>query len=258
MKHAPLLALVAGSLIATQAAAQSQGLYARGVAELEYLSIGSDDDTGLYTNFTAGIDPAGIGSPWPLGVELSVEAFEYDNVDAEAIFATIFYDTSYGRWSLGIPAPVVDDYVTKPVIGQSYLLDRGELGILSRSVVRALQLGSDEEAFGLRYDGTFGATRLGVSVHDVDDFDAQVNGIAASFDLGLADAALGVEYLDASRRLGNRLLRQHRRQFGNFHTDLFASSPAASFDEAFYQVTLGYNLLPTLLVEAAYFDISVH
>ena len=67
MTHAPLLALVAASLAATQATAQSQGLYALRSAEIQYIDVGTSNETGYYTDFTIGIDPDGIGSPWPLG-----------------------------------------------------------------------------------------------------------------------------------------------------------------------------------------------
>ena len=171
------------------------------------------------------------------------------------LFATAFYDIGYGRWSLGIPRPVVDDYVTKTALGRNNIFDNVVLGVATMSATKLLQYLGDEIRHRPALSRHLRQRHLGVSNHDSTTRTHRPITPPSASDLGQFYAALGVEYVDGPGVSETGTYGSVGSSFGNAHVDLWAGN-GIFLDETGVQLTLGYDVLPTLLVNASYFDIA--
>lgn len=170
-----------GALSAGAAAQTSLGWGTlSGYAEYEHLFSGSDDDGYFNADLSFSTNPDGASGP-ALGFDAALRAFHDGDDLYHALYAALTYSTGFGKFSAGVPRPVVADMVRFAPIGGVRTLDV-ELGLILGSVVETAYLGDDENRpLGLRYDGRFGGATVGLSYHNIDVPGTNVE----AFDIGL-------------------------------------------------------------------------
>lgn len=184
------------------------GFYTTGEFELEYLdSTGSSGSETLgYGSFDIGYEQSGGG----FGGFVGVEAINFSSQSETAFYGALTYSGSFGKFQIGAPRNALDDYINTPQIGGERLFDF-ELAVASGSIIPQFTLFSTTDTpVGLRYDGTFGAAKVGVSLHRIESAD-------------ILD--VGVNY-----QLGNTLLRggfEHARSNGSDGTNYYLGAEAS-------------------------------
>jgi len=169
------------------------GFYATGDIELEYMDgSGFDGETIGYGSFDIGYEQAGGG----FGAFVGVDAYTFDSNSESAFYGALTYSGSFGKFQVGAPRPALDDYIETPDLGGSVLYDL-ELSILSGSYLPIIYLGSSsiDTPVGLRYDGSFGAAKVGVSYHNVEE--ADIVDLGLSYQLGKVELRGGLEHINA-------------------------------------------------------------
>jgi hypothetical protein len=152
-----------------------------GYAEYEHLFSGSNDDGYFNADLSFSTSPDGAGSGPALGFDAALRAFHDGDEFYHALYAALTYSTDFGKFSAGVPRPVVADMVRFPPIGGIRTLDV-ELSPIFGSFVEFAYLGDDgNRPLGLRYDGRFGGATVGISYHNIDVPGDNVE----AFDIGL-------------------------------------------------------------------------
>lgn len=138
-----------------------------GWAALSYFEDPSNSESFYYTDLDIVVAPGAFLSSAALGFALGVEALGSSSGREHALYPTIFYDTSVGRFSAGIPRSVYDrGYLANELVSGSIRSDF-ELALLfsdSFVTVGYLKFGVDNP-LGLRWDHEFGNTKVGASYH---------------------------------------------------------------------------------------------
>ncbi len=124
------------------------------------------------------------------GAFFGTEAISYSGSSAEAFYGALSYSGNFGKIQIGAPRSALNDYVDAPAIGGVDFFDF-QLAPFTGSYLPVVLLGSDETAYGLRYDGTFGAASVGVSVHDIEG--ATVVDAGMNYALGQTKLMAGIE-----------------------------------------------------------------
>ncbi len=243
---APVLALA--SLGAQGVAAQSSGFYLNGHAQAGVISAGGD----IYgtTDLDFGYDAASAGGgSW--GVDANLQGY-YSRTSTSsstmgAISASLYFDTSYGRFSIGMPDSPLDDYVGYPDMAGSSL---GTLLLLpvrisSNSFLRLTGM----QVYGLRYDGSAGNFEYGAAASYVagGGGDTLLEG-AVSYQNGNYTLGAGVESYSGSGVIGYNI--SARMDTGRLSAEASVVRPAVFPIGTFYDVNMGYavndNLSATL------------
>lgn len=176
MKYPVSLALASALFAASSASAQSSGpfsgpsqFFIDGYVDLSYFDAsGGQDGTLFRSEVDLGFRPEGDG----LGFELGLDGYWLDSStvddDNTAIYPAVTLNTAFGQFSAGIPRSVLDrGYAADTVFARSSLLDL-QLNVFTDSFLGSAYLTSSETPYGLRYDGEFGATKIGLSYHQID------------------------------------------------------------------------------------------
>ncbi len=174
MKQFTACVFGASLLAATGAFAQSSAVgdrfYITGYGELGYYDTGSNDgsfyriDTDMGLAPLSGANGLGIG----FGFSLGIDAYGLSGFDASALYPAIELGSGIGKFSFGVPRSVLDrGYFPERKFANNTLVDL-ELRTIEASVVGSHYLHSDDTIYGLRYDGTFGNTKVGASYHYID------------------------------------------------------------------------------------------
>lgn len=165
------------------------GFYANGKFALEYLDSGSSSGSTFgFADADIGYEQEGGG----FGAFVGLLGFQSEGESVTSLYGAISYSGDFGKIQIGAPRNAIDDYFKTPDIGGSSLLGL-EVGQLSGSILPLAALQSDETPLGLRYDGSFGAIKLGVSYHVIDDLDVVV--VAMNYQLGETVLRAGAENL---------------------------------------------------------------
>lgn len=168
------------------------GFYATGEVELEYVDAsGINGETVTYGKFDIGYEQVGGG----FGGFIGIDALAFDDEKETALYGALTYSGGFGKIQIGVPRPAVDDYIGTPDLGGSVLFDL-ELSQLGGSILPILYLTSTLDApVGLRYDGSFGAAKVGLSYHSVEE--ADVVDLGVNYQLGKVLLRGGAEHISS-------------------------------------------------------------
>jgi len=204
--HSALIVAANGAVAQSAFSSPDGGFYIDGYAELSYVNFNSDSDTLARAELNMGILPNAGASSFPIGFSLGIDAFSINDTTETALYpALVFALGSNSLVSVGVPRSVVDyGYIPNTVLAESALLDL-EFSQVAGSALAALYLFDDVDVYGLRYDGTFGNTKVGASYHRIDTggSNADVYSLAFSHEIPSVSsfASLlffgGVEHIDA-------------------------------------------------------------
>lgn len=229
--------------VASVASAQSlpSGMYVEGDVRYEYYFNSDGNDLSMQiVDTTIGIEPGAIGSA-PIGAEVYLNYLNSDVSSADQLTfgGVVYYDSSYGRFSLGTPHSVIGDYVNTPSLGG--FIDNSFFGLFYSGYTDLVIRIEGISNYGIRYDGSFGDLSIGASYHVFPDSDFSSFSIAARYDLGNVELALGYE--DFSE--GTLTYASAAVTYGALDAALTLSSPSFEVPMV-YGLELSYAVLPNL------------
>lgn len=169
MKQFTACVFGASLLAATGAFAQSSVVgdrfYITGYGEFGYYDTGSNDGSLYRIDIDMGLAPPSGANGFGLGFSLGIDAFGESGYDVSALYPAIELGTGIGKFSLGVPRSVLDrGYFPERKFANNTFLDL-EIRMIEASLVGTHYLHNDDPVYGLRYDGTFGNTKVGASYH---------------------------------------------------------------------------------------------
>lgn len=229
----PLLRLSALSLLCSPAVLSAQslppGASVTGTLEMSYSSDSNDDLTLFYGDVDGRFSLSGGGEG--LGFDLGLTTYQgNDTFHDLALYGALTYTTSYGKFSIGLPRNASSGLSRMPLIGgsralgyaqQAYLGDLPQLGYLA----------ADEEFYGLRYDGDYGALKAAVSVHHFCCSGGDFADVAVKYDSGFFFANGSLQYYDPKNAPNATVLHGE-------------AGAATDFYEAGLGLTSGDTILP--------------
>lgn len=163
------LAVLAASGASAQSLPMADGFFIHGYTDLSYgIFPSGNDQTQLRAVLDLGVRPASGGFGFSLGIDgFSHHVTGFDTSEF-ALYPAVTYATQFGEFSAGAPRSVIDrGYLPQFVFAGSNIADL-EFNSVTGSVLATTYLFSDDMTYGLRYDGSFGATSLGASYHHID------------------------------------------------------------------------------------------
>jgi hypothetical protein len=169
------------------------GFYANGEFELEYLDgSGFSGETLGYGKVDVGYQQDGGG----FGAFVGFDALNLDNETLSAFYGAISYSGDWGKLQIGVPRNALDDYIATPQVGGARIFDL-ELSVLDGSLLPInYMVGGIDTPVGLRYDGEFGAAKVGVSYHSIDNIDLVDLGM--SYQLAQVNLRGGLEHVNGN------------------------------------------------------------
>ena len=233
--------------LALPASAQSvaNGFYTKGFVELEFFDGGGSSDVLGYANVDFGITPSASG----FGFDLGVEAVSVNGSDDAALYGAVSYFGGFGKVQVGVPRPVIDDYLDVPNLGGLQFFDIALLSVFDGSLVSGgYVLGGSDAPLGLRYDGTFGSTTVGASYHSVDGSD--VLDLAANYSMGKTTLRGGVEHLRGGSGSETSYFLGAETQFGKINAGVLYSNVGTIDDANALQLYATYKPLDQLELTA--------
>lgn len=193
-------AVLLASVFPFAASAQSfpPGFFASGSSGLDYYQPNnSSDATALaYIDATFGYDGAAAGSAFPFGFQADVLALrdlEGGMLASDSFYPWIFYDPGFGRISLGRTRPLAQDYLSPPRYLSGYALNRFVYSGLLGSPLTSFRTSEQADLLSLRFDGSAGAFRYGVSYSDVENSGGDAVSAALGYALGNTEFGLVYE-----------------------------------------------------------------
>jgi hypothetical protein len=184
---APLLAMASG--VPAFALEFGDGYYTNGEFELEVFHSSGDSETLGYATADIGYQQPGGG----FGAFVGFDAVSLSGTTESAIYGAISYSGGFGKLQFGAPRAALDDYIDTPTVGGLRIFDLGFGGVTGSIVTLVYLLQDSDVPVGLRYDGTFGDAKLGVSYHRIED--ADVLDLAVNYQLGTALLRGGIEHV---------------------------------------------------------------
>ena len=162
----------AGLLAATSVFAQSsmvgERYYITGYGEFGNYDSGTSDSVFYRLDIDMGLKPLPGNNGFGIGFSLGVDAYGESGDDANALYPAIELGTGIGKFSVGVPRSVLDrGYFPGRKFANNTSVDL-ELRHLEASFVGAFYLRNSDPVYGLRYDGSFGNTKVGASYHYLD------------------------------------------------------------------------------------------
>lgn len=183
----------------------TDGFYTYGYIDLSYLDDGSSSQEFLTADVDFGILPGSGLSSGPWGFMVGIDAISDFTFHEEVFYYSVLYGFGSHLFAIGNPRSVLD---------RGYLPDRNfaynnffgyQLSGYTNSYLAALLIGIDETAYGARYDGEFGSTKVGLSYHHLDlSGGANVLGLALRHEFAAISSFLafagyfGLEHFDVS------------------------------------------------------------
>lgn len=237
-------------------AVEPGAFYAQGYAQVEYID---SEDGFLDSEFLFG-SVASVGfaprddAAFSLGFDLTFDGYIVDDGSVSAEFASILFSTPLGLVSAGAPRDALDDYIDKPLFGQSVAAD-ASLILADRSTTTLVAFLLDETPLGVRYDGGTGELSYGFSVHEFDEVDATTASAAVRYQVGDLALSLGVDYLDDEFGTETGL---HASAFLDYGTvgGTILYDRAALADQEFVQISGFYRPFDRAKLEVGYLDIE--
>lgn len=245
----------AASLLASTANAQSfpPGFYFSGEVEGSYLTDSDDSYTTQTLELNFGYTPAGVGSI-PIGFELdsSYIALQSAGVGSDSIGpvtrGVVFYDTSFGRLSVGAPHAAMDDYLNAPTTRLSGIFG-GELSILTGSLSEFIPIFEPSNMYGARFDGSSGSIDYGISYHSFNHGDLESITAGAQYARDNYVLSGGFESLLDEDDVG--YFGSVEFDFGLYGTQVFVGKPVIG-DGVYYQIEGVYRPFETVEMSAGY------
>jgi len=179
------------------------GITAKGELSFEYVNIdeGSfdDSDTLAYGDIDLSFAPGTISG----GVGFDFGFIGVDGFDASEIgfFATVSYDTGAGVIRVGAPRGAAKSFSRMPDVGGNHVLSF-DFRTLFQGAVDYLSLVSDDQQYGLRYDGTLSGANVGVSYHRFGS-ELDVVDLGVSYELGDYFVSGSAEFLSSEDEDGH-------------------------------------------------------
>lgn len=170
-----------------------------GHAEVEYLFDEDFDETFFNADLSFSTAAGAFGSAPALGFDAAIRAYSDDTDDFRAVYGALTYSTPFGKFSAGVPRPVIADMVRFPPIGGIRTIDI-EFGRLTQSTGEFVYLAGDTDPpLGLRYDGRFGDLSVGLSWNHFDTAgtDADVYNLVLRYDIGAFGIYAAAEHVEA-------------------------------------------------------------
>lgn len=188
-------------LVAAGGPAVAQEFTYSGFVELEYIDGGSFN-SGFWgtTDLSASVDfGTGFGLDFGLNTFIGRDSAG-ENKIREAIYAAASYTLGQNKFSFGVPVPAMEDMIDLPAIGGNHAFEARNVAFTSRNIADTLYQRSDGDIpYGLRYDGEFGAAKVGASIHRFDDQDINYYNMGASYDIQNYQVFAGFEKATGGR-----------------------------------------------------------
>ena len=185
------------------------GATVTGTFELEYSDFSSSDSETLgygEVDISFGNPDGGFGG------FVGFDAFVLDDESATAFYGALSFSGGFGKFQIGVPRTALDDYIGTPEVGGSKLVDL-TLSAATGSLLPVVYLGEDvKPPVGLRYDGSFGAAKVGFSYHSVEDTDLVAVGV--NYELGQMMVRAGLEHASDSGGSGTSYFLGAEGDFG--------------------------------------------
>ena len=220
-----ITATAAATLCAVSVQAQSMptGVYADGGVEFGYYYESGYDGFSSHTDLTLGYSGSGVGSA-PIGFELDIQYITRNfgsSTEDMSVNGILFYDSAFGRLSIGTPSAAVDDYLMSPRDRKTDNLGF-VLGFYSRSYTGFVRTYFDEPVYGVRFDGSMNDITYGISYHTNEDggFETATGGASYSGDNYVI--AAGFEQLVPISQTG--LYGSAEFDFGQYGANIYISN----------------------------------
>lgn len=172
----------------------------RGYAELAYAFDEDNNQTFFNADLSFSTGEGAFGSAPGLGFDAAIRAYSQDDFNVHAVYGAVTYTTSFGKFSAGVPRPVMTDVVRFPAIGGVRPLDI-ETTAFTQSIAEIIYLLQETDPpLGLRYDGRFGDLSVGLSWHHFDESGTEVDvyDLGLRYDIGNWSVFAVAEHLDVS------------------------------------------------------------
>ena len=161
-----------------------------GWIELEHSFGDGDSENLIAADVTLKVRPASMNG---IGFDLGVLGAQGDDFGLSSIYATVVVTLGGGELSFGVPRSALREIFGSRSFAGSQLVDV-TLGVLSQSdYLTPVYLLSDAEVYGLRYDNTYGSTRVSAGLYKVED--ATTGQVAMEYALSNTKLQFGLESL---------------------------------------------------------------
>ncbi|MDP2062555.1 MAG: hypothetical protein Q8J98_05550 [Phaeovulum sp.] len=245
------LAVLAGSGAAFSQGVGSSPVYANGMIQYEYLGQGGDWVDFGYGDLALGLR-GNLGNK-TVGLELGVVAIgsSEGSFSRSALFPTVWVETSFGKFSAGVPRSAMASRIKVPTIaGTYYFTDFYQLAF-NFTDMALLQGGVD--SYGVRYDGAFGGFDVGLSAHHLSSGSGSGTSITGFVgrDYGALDFAVGFEHLQGDSSSETTYTATLGYDVGLYGARLTLGDSFMMADSA-YSLEAFYRPLDWLKVKASY------
>ncbi len=188
------------------ASAQSipfEGVYFNGFVDYEYAMFFGTSSEILSAELNMGFAPRNFGSSMAVGFDMGIDVLDFSVIPSVistvVLYPSLVIDSTYGRFSIGLPRSVIDSYISRPSFANSSA-DNFILNVTRRSFMLASNLLSPNfhTEYGIRYDGQIGNTEFGASYHKTIDSgtDIHVYGLAERHKIGMTQLFGGIEFVN--------------------------------------------------------------
>jgi len=155
------------------------GVNISGYADLSYFDDGTDNGgfgrADLDVEFMPGNTANGVALGFSLGFD-GAKQFDGNVISQGTFYPALVLGFGNHKVSVGAPRSVANrGYYPETMFANNARFDL-KLGLLRDSVLSYVALTADYHPYGIRYDGTFDQTKVGVSTHRIDE-----SGITANF-----------------------------------------------------------------------------
>ena len=175
-----------------------------GVLSIEHLSATDFDENFFYGNGDLSFRWAS-STDLKFGADLGIETFgllsnDTSYYDLTAYYASGVIEGQFGKFSVGMPRGIMDDYFSVPAMAGSEIFDL-DIAILETDLFRYLKFTStelDQNIYGVRYDGKIGKIKFAASISKFSEGSENVNigEIVALYDAGQWSVTLGTSLLE--------------------------------------------------------------
>ncbi|MCK4862181.1 MAG: hypothetical protein KAS85_09750 [Rhodobacteraceae bacterium] len=215
------------------------GVYTDGGVEFGYYYESGYDGFSSHTDLTLGYSGSGVGSA-PIGFELGIEYSTRNfgsSTEEMSINGILFYDSAFGRLSVGTPSVALDDYLMSPRARKTDELGF-VLGFYSRSYTGFVRTYIDEPVYGVRFDGSTNDVNYGISYHTTEDGSLETVTGGASYSRDNYVIAAGFEQLFPISQTG--LYGSAEFDFGQYGANVYVSN-GGLIDANFAAIEGEYN-----------------
>lgn len=190
--------VAAASLFAGTVSAQSvtSGFYLEGKLQAESYWADNENVTFGLADVTLGFNGA-IASSLPVGFEVDILAIESDAFATDPhLTGSVFYESSIGKLSVGLPRVALGDYVSAIGAGGTRLVGFDPETLFKSTAKSALLSGEVSFDYGVRFDSTVNGVDFGLSYHQLFDADTVMTGAMRFGFSEVYVASAGFEYFD--------------------------------------------------------------